>query len=92
MEVAAVAWSKLNESARAVEWAGRAVAMDSAEPMTLYNVACVYSLQGKIDQALDCLEGAVKHGYAHKEWMLHDSDLQPLRGHPRYQALVAGVA
>jgi serine/threonine protein kinase/Flp pilus assembly protein TadD len=87
----AVTCTMQNDSARAVEWAGRAVAMDPEEPLTLYNVACVYALQGKIDQALDCLEGAVKHGYAHKEWMQHDADLNALHGHPRYEALVTEV-
>jgi serine/threonine protein kinase/tetratricopeptide (TPR) repeat protein len=87
----AVALARLNEQARALDWAGRAVAMDPEEPLTLYNVACLYSLQGKIDEALDCLEGAVKHGYAHKEWMLHDADLNALHGQARFEALVAGV-
>jgi serine/threonine protein kinase/Flp pilus assembly protein TadD len=87
----AISSTMLGEADRAVEWAGRAVAMDPEEPMILYNVACVYSLQGKIERALECLEGAVKHGYAHKEWMLHDADLNALHDQPRYQALVAGT-
>jgi tetratricopeptide (TPR) repeat protein len=87
----ATVWCKLGEPARALEWAGRALAMDPEEPMTLYNVACVYSLQGQIDPALDCLENAVKHGFTHKGWIEHDSDLNPLRSHPRYQALLQAL-
>jgi serine/threonine protein kinase/Flp pilus assembly protein TadD len=84
----AIAWCQLGEPARALEWAGRALAMDPEEPVTLYNVACVYALQGQIEGALDCLENAVKHGFAHKAWIEHDSDLSSLHGQPRYQALL----
>jgi len=79
---------RTGDTARAVEWASRALAMDPEEPVTLYNVACVYSLQGQIERAIDCLEGALKHGFAHKEWIEHDSDLNPLHDQPRYQALL----
>jgi serine/threonine protein kinase/Flp pilus assembly protein TadD len=84
----ATALCRVGDRARAVEWASRALAMDPEEPVTLYNVACVYSLQGQIEKAIDCLEGALKHGFAHKEWIEHDSDLNPLHEHPRYQALL----
>jgi serine/threonine protein kinase/Flp pilus assembly protein TadD len=88
----ATVWTKLGESARAMEWADRAVAMNPEEPLTLYNVACVYALQGQVEPALDCLERAIKHGYAHKAWVLNDADLNSLRTHPRYLALVEKLA
>jgi serine/threonine protein kinase/Flp pilus assembly protein TadD len=88
----AVVWCKMGEPARALEWANRALALDPEEPVTLYNVACFYSLQGQIDQALDCLENALKHGYAHKEWIEHDADLAALHGHPRYQAFIQALS
>jgi serine/threonine protein kinase/Flp pilus assembly protein TadD len=87
----AIVWCQIGEPARGLEWAGRALAMDPQEPVTLYNVACVYALQGQIEGALDCLENAVKHGFAHKAWIEHDSDLTSLRGHPRYQALLLAL-
>jgi serine/threonine protein kinase/Flp pilus assembly protein TadD len=84
----AITWTQLNEPGRALAWAGRAVAMDPEEPLTLYNVACLYALQHKIDPALDCLERAVQHGFADQETMVHDADLDALHGHPRFQTLV----
>ena len=36
------------------------------EPMLLYNLGCIYSLAGEIDEALDCLERAVAHGLTQK--------------------------
>jgi tetratricopeptide (TPR) repeat protein len=87
----ATGWASLRESARALEWVGRALAIDPDDPVTLYNVACVYALHGEIDKAIDCLENALRHGFAHKEWIEHDTDLTSLRGHPRYQALLRGM-
>jgi TolB-like protein/Tfp pilus assembly protein PilF len=87
----AIVWCRVGEPARGLEWANRALAMDPEEPVTLYAVACVYALQGQSEQALDCLESAVKHGYAHKAWIENDSDLHSLRGHPRYQALLRNL-
>jgi serine/threonine protein kinase/Flp pilus assembly protein TadD len=85
----AQAWSQLGQPERAIEWAKRALQMEPDEPWVLYNVACVYALQNKIDDAMNCLEQAVAHGYHHKAWMEHDADLNPLRSHPRFQALLA---
>jgi serine/threonine protein kinase/tetratricopeptide (TPR) repeat protein len=87
----AIVWCQLRDPARGLEWASRALAIDAQEPVTLYNVACVYALQGQIEPALDCLENALKHGFAHKAWIEHDSDLTALRDHSRYQALLQAL-
>jgi TolB-like protein/Flp pilus assembly protein TadD len=92
LHMGAILYCRINDSARGLEWAGRALAIDPEEPVTLYAVACVYALQRQVDRGLDCLESAVKHGWAHKEWIERDSDLASLRGHARYQALVQSLA
>jgi len=86
----AVALSSTGETAKARQWAKRAVAMEPDDSAVLYNVACVYSLLGLADSSLDCLEQAVANGFGHFDWLVHDSDLDPLRAHPRFTALVAG--
>ena len=51
----------------------------------LYNAACIYSLLGKIDEALDFFEKAIETGFASRKWIESDSDLDPIRNHPRFQ-------
>lgn len=84
----AVAWCQLGEQSRALDWARRALAMDPDEPMTLYNVACVYSLLGQIEEAIDTLNRAVAKGFTHKAWIENDADFKPLHGDPRFRALL----
>jgi adenylate cyclase len=81
---------ELGESERAREWLSRALAIDPDDIYTQYNVACGYSTLGDIDAAFDLLERLLpyaghelKHG-----WIKHDSDLDPLRSHPRYQKVL----
>jgi adenylate cyclase len=75
----------LGEVEKAISWAKRAHAIDPDDPGVLYNIACIYSLAGKTEQALDCFELAIQLGFASLEWANHDSDLDPIRNHPRFQ-------
>jgi len=79
----------MGEFERGLEWARQALAMDPGEPMVLYNVACIQSLAGRVEDAIDSLEKAVANGLTQKGWLEHDSNLSPLRTDPRYLALVA---
>lgn len=81
---------QLGEPQRSREWAARALAIDPEETSILYNVACTYALLEDPDQALDCLEKAVRNGFGHKEWIVNDPDLTSLRKHPRFLALLHG--
>jgi serine/threonine protein kinase/Tfp pilus assembly protein PilF len=78
----------LGEAEKGLEWASLALTMDPTEPMVLYNVACIYSMAGRIEDALDCLEKAARAGLSQKEWYEHDSNLDPLRSRPRFRALL----
>jgi dienelactone hydrolase len=51
--------------------------------------ACLESLTGQTDQALDTLEESVEAGYWYNQQQLReDSDLDPLQGLPRFEGLV----
>jgi len=78
----------LGECERGLEWAEQALAMDPDEPMVLYNVACIQSLAGRIEDAIDSLEKSIKSGLNQKGWLEHDSNLDPVRRHSRYPALI----
>jgi len=82
----------LGERERGLEWARRARALEPDEPMLLYNLGCIYSLAGEIGEALDCVERAVALGLTHKGWYEHDSNLDPLRGEPRFRTLIASLS
>jgi serine/threonine protein kinase/Flp pilus assembly protein TadD len=79
---------QLGDRERGLDWTRRAYAIDSEDPGVLYNVACAYSNMGQIDDAIACLEKAVQNGFGHREWFENDSDLDPLRGDERFQALM----
>ncbi len=79
---------QLGEHQRALEWARRGLALDTEDSGVLYNVACVYALGGQAEEALDCLDRAVRNGFGHREWLEHDSDLDSVRQEPRFQALL----
>ncbi|MCH7592634.1 MAG: sigma-70 family RNA polymerase sigma factor [Planctomycetes bacterium] len=84
----ASALCQLGERGRSLDWARRALMMGPEEPSILYNVACVYALQGQGEEAIDCLEKAITFGFAQKEWIDNDADLNSLRSHPRFRALM----
>jgi tetratricopeptide (TPR) repeat protein len=82
------AFIRLGERERGLDWARRALIVDPDGFEILYNIACVYSSAGEIEKAIDSLEKAVKAGYSHRAWIENDSDLDPLRDHPRFRAVV----
>ena len=67
----------------------RALALDPDDAGVLYNVACLNGVAGRAEIALNHLERAVQNGFGHREWIEHDPDLESLRSHPRYQALLS---
>ena len=86
------ALSQLGDRQRSLEWAARALAIDSEESTILYNVACTYSNLGEKEKALECLEKAVRNGFGHKEWIENDPDFKSLHEHPRFQLLLKGLS
>jgi adenylate cyclase len=86
--LAAVAHCRLGNRDAGLAWAERASAIDHDDPGILYNVACVFALMGEADRAIDCLCAAVRAGFAHRDWVAHDPDLNSLRDNPRFQAVI----
>lgn len=91
----AVAWLRLglsqahvHEAAAADASLQKAYALGAKSAVDLYNIACGYALTGSKDKALDWLGRAVDAGFQDRRLMTTDSDLESLRGDPRFEALV----
>jgi serine/threonine protein kinase/Flp pilus assembly protein TadD len=84
-----IALSRLGEGARARDWANQALAINSGDATVLYNVACIYSVSGQVEEAITLLERSVAAGFGHWNWIENDSDFEPLRGNARFQSLLA---
>ena len=91
-ELGSQALVKLGETDRAREWIARALAIEPDNPVTRYNAACIHALLGDIDKAFDLLErGLPIGGPEWGRWIEHDSDLDSLREHPRYRAILETI-
>jgi TolB-like protein/cytochrome c-type biogenesis protein CcmH/NrfG len=82
----------LGDKERGLAWADRALALDPEEAMLLYNIACIKALAGASEEALDCLERSLAAGFALRGWLEHDSNLDSVRDHPRFQTVLRGLA
>lgn len=78
----------LGDKERGLEWLSRALEIEPDDPMLLYNAGCVYAMIGMPDEALDCLEHAYIAGITQSGWYANDNNLDSLRDHPRFIALL----
>jgi quercetin dioxygenase-like cupin family protein len=81
----------LYQAGRYEEAADRARALVAAHPeypMLAYNLACVESLAGRKDDAIEHLRQAAEKSERLREFAAGDSDLDPLRDDPRFEELV----
>ncbi|MEJ2273604.1 MAG: tetratricopeptide repeat protein [Woeseiaceae bacterium] len=79
----------LGERDKAMKFAKAALQADPDSEDTQYNGACLYARAGEIEKALDCFERSL--AFIDTEWMDNDADLDPLRGEPRFEALMAKI-
>jgi adenylate cyclase len=85
----AVGLAVLGELDRAKAWAERALVIDPDDGLTKYNVACVCSLVGEHERAIDLLVELLPNAtQERKSWVKHDSDLDPIRRHPRFPEIL----
>jgi len=85
-----VALTVLGENDRAKTWAEQALLVEPDNGLMQYNLACAMVRVGDTDFALDLLQRSLSMGSrGNLLWAQADSDLDLVRGLPRYQAVVA---
>ena len=85
----AVTLARLGQREAGIPYVERALKLRPDDYATVYNAACYYSLAGDTERALDLLERVGATGTGNREWIERDNDLAALRGHPRFDALLA---
>ncbi len=89
LNMGAFALLRLGESQEAEQWMMRSLQNAPMDSIIQYNGACFYSLAGDVEQALDCLENClVKVGSINREWLVHDSDMDNIRHHPKFEEII----
>lgn len=80
---------KTGEKERGLRRIAEVVELKPHDFSVLYNAACAYASAGEIGKALDLLDRAVGTGQGFRAWLEKDPDLDPLRGQPRFQQILA---
>ena len=87
----AIALAEMGQTQQAEDWATRAIMIGPDDHLVQYNVACAQVMLGNADAAVTHLESAFAASPDFRrwlaEWLAHDADFDPLRRHPRFQAL-----
>lgn len=65
--------------------------LEPRNPLVFYNLACSYSLTGRVDCAAMALEQALSLGYCDFKWLARDPDLRKLRKHPLFRRIEAKI-
>ncbi len=81
--------AELGEAERARAWATRALLFDPDNARLHYNLACGMARLGDADMAVDLIDpwfDRVSPGWV--RWIQNDNSLDPIRGHPRFAALM----
>ena len=85
----AAALTYLGESDKSRDWNRRALAMEPDDPSVLYNIACNFSQEGQVTEAISALAKALDNGFGHWKWLEHDNSLDNARSDSRFAALLA---
>lgn len=77
------------QTTRALEWSRRSLELYPDDMSALINATCLRTRMGSNEEALQTLDRACSRGWGKRDWIEHDPDYDPLRGDPRFQALLA---
>jgi tetratricopeptide (TPR) repeat protein len=69
----------------------RLAALEPANPVVFYNLACSYSLTEQFDRAAKALENAIALGYKDFDWLAKDPDLKKFRQQPAFRDILKKI-
>ncbi len=78
---------KLADPKAALDYFARAERVRPESWVAAYNIACVHSVSGQLDRALEELERAIGLGFANVQQMEHDRDFDAIRDCEEFSAL-----
>lgn len=82
----------LGRHEEAKEWLTRAMVLEPDDSQAMYNGACMWAQLNDFGRAMDLLEKYVTTvGREPLLWLTHDPDLDPLKGSPRFESLLATI-
>jgi len=79
---------RLDEAIQALE---QALLANTQEAIVHYNLACYWSLAGDVDRALQYLAQSFDIDPRYRELVAHESDFDPIRDLPDFQALMGAI-
>lgn len=88
----AEAYTKAGEYEKGLDIDKRLSKILPDDPVVRYNLACSYSLVGRIDEAFEALHAAIGMGYNDFRHMDADPDLSGVRNDQRYQKMISDFA
>ncbi len=83
---------ELEEYDKAEQHYRDAIALNPKHPKPYFNLACLYSIEGRKDEAFQYLAEALNKANVLRWDAAHDPDLAPLRDDPRFQEIVQGAS
>lgn len=90
LNMGAFALLRLGHKEEATQWMSTSMKNAPMDSIIQYNGACFFSLAGDVEHALNCLENClIKVGNINREWLVHDSDIDNIRAHPRFEEIIS---
>jgi tetratricopeptide (TPR) repeat protein len=86
--IGAIALARIGRRKSALAWGAQALDLDGRDSAVLYNVACLYAVLRRTEDALRYLRRVVRSHWR-KEWIKNDPDLIGLRSLKEFQRLTS---
>jgi len=79
---------KTGEYIKSIHFFKKIIKLRPNKNIFYYNIACLYSKQNKVEEAVSWLKRAIIHGYANWDLIKSDKDLENIRSSSAYIKLI----